>query len=691
MHKVLFAACLASVAAFAAGSASANDELNKMAQDPKGWAAHGHPEWGQFRLGKTNPNFSTSGPYSDIPITVQTCPAPRNPCTRLVGEDRIAVIAGGTSTCEQRIEKFVSSSCRACHTAIALPTIVRFGRPRRPQPRKISKVIAVTVDLPTPPFPLATASTCLIPGSDIFGGACIGGGMDVSLGFGKRTQRLERVDARIVAVGERRADRIVADRLDLGNGDVALAHLQRPDVARRLQQELRLAHTLGYSAAAAWWRVGWPQLLPRLAWPLLAVLAYGLTVVDVALLIGPTTPPTLAVLAWQWLQDADPATNAQGAAAAWLLAAMLALLAALAWGAYRAPWWRQRQTRGAPPLRATERAAGRMPALLAALLLAYGAVMLALLLGSVIGPWPFPQLWPHAFTWAAWQGVASSSATLWTTVWLALASSGAALLWAVAWLEWAPAHWQLRARPLLMLPLVLPAVLWVVGLHRLSLAWGLDTTGTGLWLAHTLAVLPYVLIALQGPYQGFDGRLRQVAATLGHGRWHFLLRVKWPLLRSALAASVAIGFAVSVAQYLPTLYVGAGRFATVTTEAVTLAAGGQRLAFGAESQGGHVVGVTIDRLTSRLIELTVVEGGEPPVAFAWIALGSAARHEQALSTAPTPLQARQVRATQLWTDTQWAKRETVSRAEGEKYCADQAVAPMLEDWLRFANVERRHL
>ena len=34
--------------------------------------------------------------------------------------------------------------------------------------------------------------------------------------------------------------------------------------------------------------------------------------------------------------------------------------------------------------------------------------------------------------------------------------------------------------------------------------------------------------------------------------------------------------AVSVAQYLPTLYVGEGRFSTVTTEAVTLASGGQR-------------------------------------------------------------------------------------------------------------------
>ena len=52
--------------------------------------------------------------------------------------------------------------------------------------------------------------------------------------------------------------------------------------------------------------------------------------------------------------------------------------------------------------------------------------------------------------------------------------------------------------------------------------------------------------------------------------------MQWPLLRSAVAAAFAVGFAVSVAQFLPTLFVGGGRFATVTTEAVALSAGGQR-------------------------------------------------------------------------------------------------------------------
>ena len=36
-------------------------DILSLARDKEGWGAFGHPEWGPFRLGKTNPNFSTSG------------------------------------------------------------------------------------------------------------------------------------------------------------------------------------------------------------------------------------------------------------------------------------------------------------------------------------------------------------------------------------------------------------------------------------------------------------------------------------------------------------------------------------------------------------------------------------------------------------------------------------------------------
>ena len=36
-------------------------DILDLTQSEEGWAKFGHPEWGEFRLGKTNPNFSTSG------------------------------------------------------------------------------------------------------------------------------------------------------------------------------------------------------------------------------------------------------------------------------------------------------------------------------------------------------------------------------------------------------------------------------------------------------------------------------------------------------------------------------------------------------------------------------------------------------------------------------------------------------
>ncbi|MCB1029927.1 MAG: VWA domain-containing protein [Acidimicrobiales bacterium] len=36
-------------------------DIAELSTSQEGWAKYGHPEWGAFKLGKTNPNFSTSG------------------------------------------------------------------------------------------------------------------------------------------------------------------------------------------------------------------------------------------------------------------------------------------------------------------------------------------------------------------------------------------------------------------------------------------------------------------------------------------------------------------------------------------------------------------------------------------------------------------------------------------------------
>jgi putative thiamine transport system permease protein len=357
----------------------------------------------------------------------------------------------------------------------------------------------------------------------------------------------------------------------------AATQLQRDDTGARWQREVWAAQTLGYSQQRAFWQVLWPQLSQRLLWPLLAVLAYGLTVVDAALIAGPGSPATLSVRSWQWLQDSDEATNATGAAAGWLLTILVALAAALIWLWGKLPVaWRILQARGERGKDMLPRAWGAGRVAWSGVMLLYAVLLMALAVGSVAGVWPFPALLPQSLSWEAWSSVIGSSKSVWITLSLALCSSALALAWSVAWLELAPPRWDVALRRLLYLPLLLPGVLWVVGIHRLALAGGLTGTWLGVLLAHLLAVLPYTMIALSPAYQGFDTRYAFLSATLGKSRLAFLSQVKWPLLRQSLWSTAAVGFAVSVAQFLPTLYIGEGRIVTLTTEAVTLSSGGQR-------------------------------------------------------------------------------------------------------------------
>ncbi|MBB5167012.1 substrate-binding and VWA domain-containing protein [Mycobacterium sp. AZCC_0083] len=45
-------------------------DLLNLANHPEGWGAKGHPEWGAFKLGKTNPNISTTGLSATVGVFV---------------------------------------------------------------------------------------------------------------------------------------------------------------------------------------------------------------------------------------------------------------------------------------------------------------------------------------------------------------------------------------------------------------------------------------------------------------------------------------------------------------------------------------------------------------------------------------------------------------------------------------------
>lgn len=330
-------------------------------------------------------------------------------------------------------------------------------------------------------------------------------------------------------------------------------------------RQLAVARSLGYSPAQTWRLVLWPQLLPRLGWPLAAALAYSLSVVDMALILGPGTPPTVAVLTWHWLSDPDVNVQAQGGAAALALLLLFVTLSALAYGV----WFGLQRWRRYPTGRRLPALPHRWPWQTPLLAVSY-AVLVVLALWSVADSWFFPALWPEALSGETWR--TANFAPFWTTLWLALVVSLLGLPLVLIWLEWGPQ----RFNAALYLPLIIPTLPLVAAQYATLLQLRLDATALALVWSHLLWVLPYMLLTLVGAYRAFDARLMCSARALGCSPLQACLRVKWPLLLRPMLAAWAVGFAVSVAQYLPTLFAGAGRFDTVTTEAVALSAGGSR-------------------------------------------------------------------------------------------------------------------
>jgi putative thiamine transport system permease protein len=270
------------------------------------------------------------------------------------------------------------------------------------------------------------------------------------------------------------------------------------------------------------------------------------------------------------------------AAAAALMLAGIAVAGIAAWiGAERVcarvgRWWVRRGGRGMeaePRLRA---ASGAL-----AVLCGLGALsLIALAVWSVTWRWSFPDALPEAWSSATWaRHGAEAAGTAGTTLLIAALSTVAALALAIAWLEGEDRARRGRAgwaEVLVYLPLLVPQVAFLYGLNVTFLRAGLSGTMAAVVWAHVLFVFPYVMIALSEPWRRLDRRYPATAATLGAGPGRRLWAVKLPLLLQPILTAAAIGFAVSVAQYLPTLFIGAGRVVTLTTEAVALSSGADR-------------------------------------------------------------------------------------------------------------------
>ncbi|EAQ63653.1 putative ABC-type transport system, permease component [Marinomonas sp. MED121] len=343
---------------------------------------------------------------------------------------------------------------------------------------------------------------------------------------------------------------------------------------------IKVGTSMGYSRLSVWRKVIFPLLYPLIRLPLLVILAFSLTVVDLSLVIGPNTPSTFAVTLFHWYNDTNLDKRFTASAGAVLLM-LIILVSALFWESCYQVITRFDRYRWSNGKRHTLFA----PLLKGAAFSYIICVVLALLSLFVLPIWAFTQRWrfPDVLpsSWS-FKKIEQLSPLLFdlacVSLVIAFISTLLALAISILMLE------QKRLKPantkwfdrFIYLPMILPQVGFLFGI-QVFLIW---SNNSGSLLAviglHLLYVLPYVYLTLSGPYLAYNQDFYVQAICLNKHPTASFFKIKLAMLKPALFSAFALGIAVSFAQYLPTLTAGEGRINTLTTEAVALAASGER-------------------------------------------------------------------------------------------------------------------
>lgn len=372
-----------------------------------------------------------------------------------------------------------------------------------------------------------------------------------------------------------------------------------------VDKTLCLGRTLGYSHREAWFKLVFSQMYPQLRLPIFAVLSYSLSVVDMSLILGPNTPPTFAVLINRWFNDADTSYRLMGAAGASVLFVIVLLglcsLLLLEKGVrlslknwlLAGPQDKAR-SRG-KPIAVLAGLSKQVPILLLFLLNSFALLsLLSLIVWSFSLRWRFPDFLPEQWSmkyWSkAWEQLPDA---LWVTGGIAFIATIIATALSIAVLEIqgrskaelegalgrsevlgrSSGKLGQRALWLIYLPMLIPQVSFLFGIQVIFVYGHIDGTWFGLVWGHLIFVIPYSYLTLQHVYRQFNPKYFQLGLMLSQSKWRSFFYVKLPMLLKPISFTLATGFAVSVSQYLPTIYLGAGRFQTVTTETVNLATG----------------------------------------------------------------------------------------------------------------------
>ena len=345
-------------------------------------------------------------------------------------------------------------------------------------------------------------------------------------------------------------------------------------------QLFNVGKSLQHHSFSTWCLLIFPLIYKKLRLVVFIVIAFAASVVDMSLLLAPSTPSTLAIRIFQIYQtsDLDSIFVASNLA---LIQLFIIVVLILFWIILEKII--KKNFFYIFLIRVLSRKKSRFTdsffivAMVLFLLSTIG--ILCSIFWSIGENWYFPKFLPDTFDFSNITNFLYKNQSLvLMSIYISFLVSSLSIILIIIWVELAEIlnikyfyfEW------IIFIPLFIPQISFLVGLQSFIVMLNFQDFLIPLILVELLYVLPYCFIILTPALREIKKEFIKVGLSLGKNRIERLWQIKIPLIFSTLLISFGIGMIVSLSLYTPVYFIGAGRITTLTVEALNLALSGSR-------------------------------------------------------------------------------------------------------------------
>lgn len=209
--------------------------------------------------------------------------------------------------------------------------------------------------------------------------------------------------------------------------------------------------------------------------------------------------------------------------------------------------------------------------------------IMTLPLWSLFGRWAWPDIFPSGFSLRTVSYIFSSSTNIKKVLldsfilsfFVAIIASAIGLMTARALV-----FYDFKLKKIIsflsMLPIIVPATAFAMGIHVVFIKLGWANCYLGVILVHLIYAVPYTINIMIDITSLIGDKLEVQAHVLGVEPYKAFLYVTLPLMIPGILSSMSIAYIISFSQYFLTLLIGGGNVETLSVIMVPFIQGGDR-------------------------------------------------------------------------------------------------------------------